>query len=320
LNISSKIKNIIFFTVHLLSINNLYSASKKPTLNPSAKTDIILFSKDRAMQLWCFLESVEKHVSNAHTIHILYKTSDEEHQSSYEECFQYFRKKSLKIKSYKESKLNKFKPLLLSIINKINSSHILFAVDDLIIFENIDLEKCSKYLDRHKAYGFYFRLGKNTTYCYSLKQIVRVPRFQTIKKNLNKFQFFQKNGGDWAYPCSLDSLFSIKTIKKEINSSLSFHNPNSLEQSWHMKHFINSKNPKCGLFLNKSQLVSIPLNITQNQAPQNSHMSLSSFSKENLLTLFKKGYRINFYNLKKITINAPHAELNPTFYKLEINK
>lgn len=48
------------------------------------KTDLIIFSYDRPMQLYALLESVEQYVTGAENICVVYRASDERFEQSYQ--------------------------------------------------------------------------------------------------------------------------------------------------------------------------------------------------------------------------------------------
>ena len=136
-----------------------------------AQVDLIVFSFDRALQLYAFLESIEKHVKGLGKISIIYRCSNDDHALSYLKVIKKF--SNLDIKAIKQSEKPKedFKNILINEFCTGQSKYILMAVDDIIVTDYIDLTKCKniffKANEKHKnILGFYLRLGRNIVLDY----------------------------------------------------------------------------------------------------------------------------------------------------------
>ena len=275
--------------------------------------DMIIFSYDRPMQLYALLESIEKYVTGLDDIHIIYRTSSERFKKSYDTCFKSFAKLNIKLIPQDHTNASHvFKPLVMDSLKNSKNKYVLFGVDDIIVKDYINLSECINYLKTNDAYGFYLRLGKNITECYTEGIQTPVPAHKHIDKDVYVVEF--KNGkGDWAYPCSVDmTLYDKNKIIDSINN-INFYSPNRFEGNWYTSEwFYNSTKDKKGLFYEDSKIINIPLN-TVNHDVLSRNMGVSNKA---LLENFESGSRINIEPFFKINNKAPHIEANINYSPL----
>ena len=201
-----------------------------------------------------------------------------------------------------------FKPSLCHILEKQSKqNYIMFAVDDIVVCDTIDVENCIKWLEQTDAIGFYLRLGRNITKCYSLGlEHISLPRFTNKAPNVLQWQF-KGNQGDWNYPHTVDMTVYKKSYVLPKLQALEYKAPNSLEGCWAS---IKIDNNASGLCYEHSKIVNIPLNLTQTEC-SNNHMGL--LSTDDLLKLFQKNLKMNI-NVPEIKHNkSPHMEYVPSF-------
>ncbi len=259
--------------------------------------DIIIFSFDRPLQLYALLESIDKYVKGIDKIFIIYRTSSERFNKVYQKVFSDFTK--LNIKSYKQGNEPKkdFKPLLINSLNQCNN-YLLFAVDDIIIKDFIDINECIKYLENNNYYGFYLRLGKNITECYTEGIKTPLPQIKQLNEQLFAFSF-ENQKGDWGYPSTVD--FTLYKKEKVINIILknNFTSPNTFESMWAKKL---SKKGLIGIAYNESKIINIPANIVQKDYNnKNMKQDLNDF-----LEKFENGFKIDINKFFKINNKSPH--------------
>ena len=267
--------------------------------------DLIIFSYDRALQLYALLESVEKYVTGLDQVSLIYRCSNDLHYLAYQEVLKRF--STLNIRAIKQSNEPRkdFKPLLLQELHFGSSKYLLMAVDDIIITDNIDLNKCIKILEKDKnIFGFYLRLGENITHADANK---KTPKPVFIKNNDTIIWSMKKAKGDWGYSNSVDFVLYRKQDIISQFIELEFSSPNTLEARWHSKFRKNRLN--LGIAFQESKLINIPANLVQED--WHNHI-VDSYTAERLLDIFNQGLKIDIDQFKKIKPWYLHMDL---YYK-----
>jgi hypothetical protein len=126
--------------------------------------DIIIFSYNRPMQLYALLESIEWYVTWIGEIIVIYRADNADYGCAYEKVYERFTDVIPYAQGTKPEQ--DFKALTQHAFFSSPSDYMMFAVDDIIVKDVIDLSECVQLLEETEAFGFYLRLGKNTTFCY----------------------------------------------------------------------------------------------------------------------------------------------------------
>lgn len=285
----------------ILILNGCYSSSQGPT------ADMVIFSFDRPMQLYALLESINKHMTGLHEIHVIYRTSNQEYNNGYNQVFSTF---SNIIKHPQgENPRTDFKPLTLHATLDSPSDHVLFAVDDIIVKEYISISECITHLDKQHAFGFFLRLGKNINKSYMWNKYQKIPPLNEIGPQIYTWKFGQAHwASDWGYPYSLDmTLYRKKDIEPFLRQ-MNYDNPNRLEGNWSgLAHYVKHQS---GLCYTQSKIVNLPLNKVQTVF---NNRSMNEYSPHDLLTLFNDNKKIDIAPLATVWHNAAHMEYSPTF-------
>lgn len=266
--------------------------------------DIVIFSYDRALQLYALLESMEKYVRGLRNTMVIYRTSTPAHGNSYEVVKKRFA--SVTYWHQDMSGVNDFKPLVMRGVNYSNAPYITFAVDDDIIKEETDLGLCIGYLEQTGAHGFYLRMGLHITRCYSMQCSNKARSYRKVAPGVISWSFAQGNG-DWGYPGSVE--FSIWR-KNDITNLLNAHefsNPSKLED---VINYYTSKHTNA-LCFERSRVVNLPLNIVNET--QQSNKQMNWMTPQQLLEKFEEGYKIDIAPLYKVRNRSCHMEYKPTF-------
>jgi len=268
--------------------------------------DLIVFSYDRGVQLYATLESSERYFRGLNNIFVLYRTSESKYDLPYQDMKDRFKKVQW-VKQGERAKQD-FQPLLTNILRKSKADYILFAVDDIIVKDFVDLNRCVNALERTGAYGFYLRLGKNISYCYSAKVKSPLPPLKFVGDDVFMWQF-SRGKGDWCYPNSVDmTLFRKNELLNDI-ARIRFAAPNGFEGSWSRVASLSLS----GLCFSESKIINIPMNIVQSTYLHNPHMNF--MSKEGFLKSYVDGFKIDISKLYKINNNSAHFELIPKFVR-----
>ncbi|GAB5411425.1 MAG: hypothetical protein ChlgKO_05390 [Chlamydiales bacterium] len=272
--------------------------------------DLVIFSYDRPLQLYALLESAEQHVDGIEQTVVLYRASENSYEKGYEVVAKQFPQVSFFQQSHRRAKSD-FKPLLMRALNRVcKSSYLFFAVDDIVIKDQVDLSLCISYLEKHKAEGFHLRMGKNLDYCYMLRAKQPLPDFEELSDGVLRWQF-KKGKYDWAYPHTVDCcIYRKEQILKDF-SQISFSNPNTLEAKWAGR----SNYSRFGLCFATSKIVNLPLNLVNETYQTNANMN--GLTAADLLKLFNLGKKMDIAQLSQIDNRSAHIDYEPSFVDRE---
>ena len=263
------------------------------------EVQVIIFSKNRSLQLEACLHSFYDNCVEKVDINVLYTTTNDDHENSYKKL-----QKTYKNVVFLQEK--SFKSDLLGILT--DKTYVLFVCDDAIFTDSFSLQKTIDFLKRHsKTIGFSFRLGTNTQYCYSHNMPQDLPEY-TLYDNIMLFDWTTAQL-DFQYPVELSSsIYKIDDILP-ILDQCEYKNPNDLEWVFYinLNYFANLKQ-LLGCF-EISVAFCNPINKVQNVNNNRSGENYE-FNSENLLKIFNKGYRIDLSNFKGFVSSACHQEVH----------
>lgn len=266
--------------------------------------DMVIFSYDRPLQLYALLESIKKHVTGIGEISVVYRASNADYQRGFEMVHEKF--SDAKFFMQGENPAQDFKPLTLQAIFDSPSSYVIFAVDDIVVKDDVDLSYCIELLERTGAYGFYLRMGENLNYCYTMTQPQRVPPLSHVEGDVYSWTFSQGEF-DWNYPNTVDMTIYRKNEIEDSLRSLTYRAPNTLEGWW--SHHANRVMCRQGLCFKSSKIVNLPLNRVQNEW----HNKSMDISPAQLLETFMQGLKLDIQPLFRFNNRAAHMEYEPTF-------
>jgi hypothetical protein len=305
-----------------------------------SNTTILIFSRDRAMQLDATLRSFFLHCTDSMTtdIVVLFRATESLHQEQYGQLqeeytgrVQFVTESDFRIQvldtliSGTEMKSQQylyriakrlgryFGSFFTQFAAKVESHrYVLFLVDDNIFIRNFSIADIEQFLMKcPTVIGFSLRLGENTTYCYSLDMDQPLPIFQTIDRDVYTFRWTEATA-DFGYPLELSS--SIYRINEllPLLLGLPFRNPNTLESEMAARaHSFAKSYPKL-LCFRKSVTFCVPVNRVQDVMKNRVGQDMQ-FSNEGLAELFAIGSRIDVQALAGFTPNACHQEVELTF-------
>ena len=131
--------------------------------------DLIIFSKDRAFQLYTALETINKHMSGINNIFVQFSYSNDKFHQGYKNLVN---KTSCKNITFVDETEHGFHTTLLSLVaHEIKTDNIALEVDDSIYFRDIDLAKCSNSLDSNDKVGRYLYAGDYKIYGDVFKEV-----------------------------------------------------------------------------------------------------------------------------------------------------
>lgn len=288
----NQLKNI-FLLSFIVCISSLYSAS----------LNLVVFSFDRPLQLYAFLESFHVFTRGSQRITVIYKASSEAFDRGYEIVKQVFPD----VEFLQQSLTSKtdFKPLTLKAIGFNKEQYIVFAVDDIIVTREVDFDEVIQVMEIIPCNGFYLRLGTHINECYSENRVTGKPALKELLPDIYQWNF-KEGSGDWGYPHTVDMTVYKKEHIKDLFMQMAFTNPNTLEGNW----ACCAPRHKSGLCYKNAAIVNCPLNIVQTTW-RNRHSN--ECSPQELLELFLQGYKLDIQPLQRIFNKAPHMDYKPTF-------
>jgi hypothetical protein len=284
---------------------------------------VVIFSKDRAMQLHATLSSFAARCTDATDarVSVIFKASAPAYLEAYgllraelEERLKIewiqeddFKKDLLKVASI-ESRGN-WMSFLPGRLNSSRDDYLLFMVDDNIVIGDFQLADVGRAMEkRPKALAFSLRVGKNTTYCYPNRCRQSLPSFEAVSDNILSFTWPGQEG-DFGYPLEVSSsIYRIKDIESLLRR-LPYSNPNRLEQGLSVSSRLFARRRPELLCFDHSVAFCAPVNKVQtvldNRAGED-----NGHSVEELNALFLKGFRIDIESLRGFVPGAAHQEID----------
>lgn len=271
--------------------------------------DLIIYSFDRPLQLYALLESVEKYVTGLGTIQVIYRASDDAFAQAYQHVQADF--SGVEFTQQGANPRSDFKPLSVQALAQSPHAYVLFAVDDIIVIDHIDCSACIEAMEKYNAYGFYLRLGKNLTECYSMNRAQRLPPLQEQEPGLWQWCFAQGEH-DWNYPHTVDMTLYRKKDVDSYFRQMQYTAPNSLEAAWACR--AGSIMQRTGLCYSRTKIVNVPLNSVQLDW---TNRNMEFMTSKQLLDIFNQGKKIDIVPLHQINNMSAHMAYVPTFIQKE---
>ena len=261
---------------------------------------VVIFSRDRPLQLEGLLRSFALHCRDAHQapVHVLYTVSKPDCQRHYEqvsvECpWAHF----LKEENFRADLLQRLQ----------GAEHVFFLVDDTLIVRHFELREVLQALQQNpEALGFSFRLGRNTVHCYPFDKPQAPPIFEPLPNGMVRFAWPEAEL-DFGYPLELSSsLYRVKDILPLLDQ-IEFTNPNTLEGQLAEQASRCQAQPFL-LCFPQSAAFSLPLNRVQN-VNNNRASNAPACSVEALERSFAEGQRLDVDSYTEFVPNACHQEV-----------
>ena len=259
--------------------------------------DCVVFSCNRPLQLYAFLESSEKHLENMHRQFVIYRAGNEHYEKGYQQVKKRFPRVQFLRQSI-ESPSGGFASLVHKVVfdRDVSPAHyVVFAVDDSLIKDRVDLQAAAVAMKETGAYGFYFGLGENLT---SHNVEARIP----IREGLNAWQYLQGEK-EWAMPNSVDMALYRKEDIYPSFQCMTFHDPNILVSMWNEHADLS----RIGLYYARSKVVDLPLNIVI------ANEEGGQVSTKELLTTFEQGLKMDITAVERLENDSIAIEIRPKF-------
>jgi len=254
--------------------------------------DVMIFSKNRPLQLDCLLTSLEKLTNiEMKNVYVLHK-----YEKEFKEGLNILKDIHKDVNFIEEDNFESQVKLFLMNGQKFCT----FFVDDIIIKEEIDYRvPCNVLENNPQVLTFSFRLGTHLTYCYPVSSSQPVPN-----GNINS-QFFvwdwRKSPLDWGYPFSLDGHIFRRSEFEGWSSHLKFSNPNQFESELQKIPKIY-KLPELACCYLLSRAFNAPLNRVQDEFKNRNE----GMSVEDLYSEWMRGKKIDSDSLVGFINRAAH--------------
>lgn len=271
----------------------------------SSDADLIAFSYNRPMQLYALLESVEKRVTHFRKLAVICRI-DPSYQNGYATVQSRFQNVH-----FVEQSPSNFKSILMDLLFGEfgqGADYVVFAVDDIIVTDEVDIREGIGKLEQTGANGLYYRLGSHINYFYMLDRPQKVPDLFEVGDRYFGWDL-NKAEDEWAYPNTVDfALYPKGSIQSDFNQ-FDFSNPSELEGYWGT---LGCKK-QLGLCCNRAKVINIPLNIVSKVGWMN--RASHRFSSEDLNLLFSIGLKIDIDQFYRVLNTSVHVDYIPAFIR-----
>ena len=269
----------------------------------------VVFSKDRAIQLYALIETYQKFVKNPAPMYIIYNTSTHDHELSYIELLNIVGgSKNIKFIKEKES----FRKTLLFVLSTIKTKNFFFLTDDNIFIRNFDIDFSSKINPLKKILSL--RHNPNICYSYTARKHFTPPDFVPCQENklLLEFNWFDKDY-EWSDPWSVDGHIFLTEEVLVLSKISNYKLPNSYESALKSFNFLICG--RKGVCHTKSVIMNIPMNIVQSECSNVSGTTSASY----LLKKWNDGLALDVSFLENYHILSTHDDQAIDFKKRNIN-
>ncbi len=270
--------------------------------------DIVVCSFNRPLQAYALLESFDKWVTGYNKIFVICR-SDAPYSESYKIVEEAFPHVEFIYQSVNNVE-NSFKPIVLDVLyeeRSTDANYFLFAMDDMVILDRIDLIEGCRLLNSDKdVHGFYYRLGKNITKAEFIRSTkTGIPPLKNRGNDIFSWDF-SKGHPDWRYPNTLDFTLYRKSTFKNAFYRLPYKHPNSLEGE------LAGRGPKgkFGLCYGHSKMVNMPMNRVNTDVPND---IIGNYSAEDLLKVFLQGKKMDILSIDNSKVESVHQDMHFTF-------
>jgi len=263
----------------------------------------IIFSKDRPIQLYSLLESIET-IIKANSIEVIYSASSE-FIKGYKQVFDRFPV----VKKIKETDFSKNTR---EAVARVQNSYIAFLVDDDIFYKNPPRDY---FIPNNEILCFSPRLGINHNYCQPANKRYDSLYAQGIQGDIEYSWYWKNMPFDLGYPFSLDgNIFKTELIKEAFNIIREFSNPNTLEDSLMYFNPLMHKVDKTKISAFKeSFLINLPMNRVNLTHTNTAGEITTNGGIKELNEQFLLGLKIDWLNMKFNNIKECHKEIDLVF-------
>lgn len=292
---SDEIKNIRLYSRHIRGLrpySKLKDHPKKELVNEQ-EADLFVFSSDRPMQLYSFLETQRKYTEKIFDIYAVYSASESKYDQGYELVKKHFPEVCFLKQSPSQSD---FKQNVISLVKKATSAHVVIAEDQLFLKDQLEVGRAIALLEKTGGYGFYFSLGLN---------LIQTPeKFHSLSEDAIAWQF-KEGVAEWNQSNSFGMVLYRKNEVLQGISTISFNSIDEFKQAWNAKN----NTGELGLCFSTSRSL---VNVFEIFRAKKGERELL-YSQEELNELFLNGMKIDTTPINRYRNKEAKVEMIPNF-------
>jgi GT2 family glycosyltransferase len=263
---------------------------------------VIVFSKDRPLQLDATLRSLKLDCDDLEpaSIHVVYRRSTPFFASQY----RVLANQHPDVVFVHEEQ---FKADLVRLVD--GPRYVLFVVDDTLFVGRFSLAQAVRVLDTDPGcVGVSLRLGRNTTYCYTVDKPQQLPEFEEVERGLLSFGWTQAEH-DFGYPLELSSSVYRTEDLLPLLTELDYRNPNTLEAALAARAAsFRDARPRLAC-RSQSVAFSVPANLVQT-AWRSRVDGRPELTAQALGDAFSRGRRLDVQRYQRFVPDACHQEVD----------
>ncbi|MGF1451741.1 MAG: hypothetical protein ACFB21_06670 [Opitutales bacterium] len=280
----------------------LLACSFKP-IHPADGVSILVFTKDRPLQLEALLRSMAQHVRGVEHafVNVLWKASSEAYASGYREL----QREYPGITFMQE---NQFRDDLIYLLRQSQTAAVVFLVDDLLFVNSFDLDWLSSVDLRYQVPSI--RLDSKITYSQPGAHPAPPPPLQPSAKQPWLRFSWTRSVGPWAMPLSVDGNVFCRDEMLLLASHTAYRAPNSFEAALGPYRFWFKR--RQGLCLPQRAIQNFALNRVQDE---NLSFACGDCGPEVLQQCWNKGERLDVEAMTQRSAASTHLVCEPEFFK-----
>ncbi|HIL94967.1 MAG TPA: hypothetical protein EYG51_03515 [Pseudomonadales bacterium] len=262
--------------------------------------DLIIFSRNRSLQLYALLESIGKYFDpDAARLTILHRY-DGDHCTALKEV-------KAKFSSHEFVDELNFRDHVQGFLAR-PGQLIAFLTDDIIFKETVDVNQLSQLMFANPSVlAFSLRLGLHISKCYALGREQQLPAGNVHPPNIFIWDW-RTAQMDWEYAFSVDGHVFRKAQLSAWANRLEYHHPNSFEEQLQACREIPGV-PSIMACHVISRLVNLPINRVQSTH----HNRCGNVTSDFLLQQWNEGLCLDIKNYHQVLNRGVHEELELIF-------
>lgn len=268
------------------------------TSHEPARLEGVVFSKDRPTQLHALLASWFRHATDPVPLHVIYKATTKEQKEVYRDVLDCFDAEWVIPIAQ-----GNFRKDVISLLDVLSCSRILFLVDDIVFIEPFTLGDFLEF--EPLKFVPTLRLGRGLTECYTRSKPQNEPPYlEGIVSNPRLLIWRWKQGEhDYGFPLSVDGQIYDRREIAIISKYSEFKAPNTFENALQVFNSIFKERYAVGY--TKAPLVNIPLNRVQEEWDSRH----GGMHQNDLLKAWRNGLRWDVASLDGYCNRSTHEEI-----------
>ena len=273
--------------------------------------DILIYSKDRALQLDLLLRSIKKNFKNANKVVVLHKWSNNDFEAAYNKLFTnalVYKKYELDIIPLYETN---FKEDLKDILTHLSTPNFLGLCDDDVFIKKCDISEALHELENEQVNAISLKSGYNITHHYPNIVVPFPQNFIQVLPFLKWNWKTQPRPTDWGYPTCINSYIYNVKYYLSLLEKIEVNHPTVLEAQCNtIREFFRP----IMIGVRETCLLNIPCNRLQtvNDTPYGTEYA---FTTEELNQKYLDGYIIDTNNIYNKEVDRPNLDIGFKFKK-----